>query len=69
MQIILGALADDLSVQFEKAQVQYIGKTSLDILQKSADAISLLSIRGYLSEAEARKARQRLMKEIKVKGV
>ncbi len=67
MQIILGALADDLSIQFEKAQVQYIGKTSLDILQKSADAISLLSIRGYLSEAEARKARQRLMKEIQIK--
>ena len=69
MQIILGALADDLSVQFEKAQVQYIGKTSLDILQKSADAISLLSIRGYLSESEARKARERLMKEIKVREV
>ena len=69
MQIILGALADDLSVQFEKAQVEYIGKTPLDIIQRSADAISLLSIRGYLSESEARKARQRLMKEIKVKGV
>ena len=26
MQIILGALADDLAVQFEKAGVQYIGK-------------------------------------------
>jgi len=61
MQIILGALADDLSVQFEKAQVEYIGKTPLDIIQRSADAISLLSIRGYLSEAEARKARQRLV--------
>ena len=69
MQIILGALADDLSVQFEKAQVEYIGKTPLDIIQRSADAISLLSIHGYLSESEARKARQRLMKEIKVKGV
>ena len=50
MQIILGALADDLSVQFKKAGVQYIGKPSLDIIQRSADAISLLSIRGYLSE-------------------
>ena len=69
MQIILGALADDLSVQFKKAGVQYIGKPSLDIIQRSADAISLLSIRGYLSESESRKSRQRLMKEIKVKGV
>ena len=69
MQIILGALADDLSVQFEKAQVEYIGKTPLDIIQRSADAISLLSIHGYLTESETRKARQRLMKEIKVKGV
>lgn len=69
MQIILGALADDLEKQFKKAGVQYIGKPSLDIIQRSADAISLLSIRGYLSESEARKARQRLMKEIKVKGV
>ena len=69
MQIILGALADDLSVQFDKAQVEYIGKTPLDIIQRSADAISLLSIHGYLTESETRKARQRLMKEIKVKGV
>ena len=69
MQIILGALADDLSVQFEKAQVEYIGKTPLDIIQRSADAISLLSIHGYLTESETRKARQRLMKEIKVKEV
>ena len=69
MQIILGALADDLSVRFEKAQVEYIGKTPLDIIQRSADAISLLSIHGYLTESETRKARQRLMKEIKVKGV
>ena len=69
MQIILGALADDLAVQFEKAGVQYIGKPPLDIIQKSADAISLLSIRGYLSESEARKARQRLMKEIQIRGV
>ncbi len=69
MQIILGALADDLSVQFKKAGVQYIGKPSLDIIQRSADAISLLSIRGYLTESETLRARKRLMKEIQIRGV
>ena len=69
MQIILGPLADDLSEQFKKAVVEYVGKTSIELIQKSADAISLLDIRGYLSESEARKARERLMKEIKVREV
>ncbi len=69
MQIILGPLADDLSEQFKKAGVEYVGKTSIELIQKSADAISLLYIRGYLSESEARKARERLMKEIKVREV
>ncbi len=69
MQIILGALADDLSVQFEKGHVEYVGKTPLDIIQRSADAISLLSIRGYLTESETLRARKRLMKEIKIRKV
>ena len=68
MQIILGALADDLSAQFDKAKVEYVGKTPLDIIQRSADAISLLSIHGYLIESETRKARQRLVNNPALKG-
>ena len=69
MEIMLGPLADALSVQFEKAGVRYIGKPSLDNIQKSANAISLLYIRGYLTEAETLRARKRLMKEIKIREV
>ena len=67
MQIELGVLADNLSVQFEKAGVSYCGTQPLEILQRSSEAISLLYIQGYLSETEAEKARKRVLEDVKVR--
>ncbi len=67
MQIELGVLADNLSVQFEKAGVSYCGTQPLEILERSVEAITLLYIQGYLSEAEAERARKRVLEDIKVR--
>ena len=66
MEIELGCLADDLSIQIERAGYVYCGKSSLDILQRSATAVSLLYIGGYISETQATQARKRIIREIKV---
>ena len=58
--ITLGALAPPLAQQLEG--VKFDG--DLWILQKDADAISRLAVRGFLTPAEAGRARKRFMKTL-----
>lgn len=67
MQIELGALSDDLQDQLVKAKMEYVGTVPIELLQRAANGISLLHVRGYLSDAEATRARKRLVKDIKVR--
>lgn len=66
MEIELGSLSDDLQSQIERAGCEYCGKVPLEILEKSAKAVSLLYIRGYISNSQATQARKRIVRDIKV---
>lgn len=57
-----GAMALPLRMQYENAHVK--PPRGLAQLQKDADAISRLAVRGLLSEAERDRCRTRLMKRI-----
>ena len=67
LRIIFGATAENLSRQIEAVGLDG-DSNAVDDLQRYADAVTLLSVQGVLSEGEAHKARQRLMKRI-VKAV
>lgn len=60
MNVTFGALADPLSKQLglptRSPLVQH--------LQRCADSITLLAVKGLLSEAEVHRARRRLLKKI-----
>lgn len=63
MNIVFGALAPRLSEQLNKQ-----GLTAtfvlLDSIQRDADAISRLSVRGVLTESSARAAHRKLVKRL-----
>lgn len=54
----LGALCDTIAKQLSHTKVD---KKTLKVWDRYADAITLLSIHGLLSESEAHKARARLV--------
>ncbi len=58
MKVAFGALAPKLHEQLP------VSARSVRLLQRYADAISLLLIGGCLSDGEAHRARQRLMKRL-----
>ncbi|WP_376960161.1 hypothetical protein ABNQ39_20880 [Azospirillum sp. A26] len=60
-QIQMGAFANTLA---EQGFADLIDADILDHLQKDADAISRLSVRGVIPEGAANKARERLGKTI-----
>ena len=66
MNIKLGALCPSISEQLEKQGLEQIGK-SIELLDRLADAITLTSIHGCLSESETNRARKRLVKMIKAR--
>jgi hypothetical protein len=61
IEIHFGALAPRLSKQDAGA---YIKKKTLSHLQRDADALVRLHLRGVLSDSEVEKARRRLMNKI-----
>lgn len=63
LSIHLGALAPKIAQQVRRAG-RCLDKDAAHLLQKDADAITRLSIRGLLSEGEVDKARRRLVKEV-----
>lgn len=65
MQIILGALADPLMDQLAEINTTPKQKAEIEMLDKDADAISRLYIRGLIPESQATKAREKLMRRIK----
>jgi len=65
--IQLGALAPKLTEQFANSGV-HINPKLLAHWQKDQDAIARLAIRGLLSDAETRKARERLCKKIRAEA-
>lgn len=60
-QIQMGAFAPSLS---EQGFADLIDANTLDHLQKDADAISRLSVRGIIPDSVAGKARERLVRTI-----
>lgn len=61
--IHFGALCERIDKQLA-AQGHVVTKKNGRILQSFADSITMLSLHGFLSEAETRRARQRLLKRI-----
>lgn len=61
--IEFGALCDPIKKQLQDQGVSEM--TGIDLLQSRADAISQLHIAGLLSDSEARRARNRLMKNLR----
>ena len=61
MQIRFGALAEPLHKQFD------VPPSQLELEQKLADAITLCSVHFVMTDAEVRKARQRLVKLVEKK--
>ena len=64
ISIRLGALAPKISEQLDSIGISNYDKEYLDVFQKDADAISRLSIRGFISESVGITARKRLMKKL-----
>lgn len=64
LKIRLGALAPKLYQQLNDAGIDGYNIEHIDRFQKDADAISRLSVKGFISESVAGKARARLMKNI-----
>ena len=62
--INFGALADTLADQILSQGLIYKDAARLDHFQQDANAISRLSIRGYLSDSIAKNCRAKLMKKI-----
>jgi hypothetical protein len=60
MEIALGALAPKLIEQL----AGQVDANTLALLDKDADAITRLYVRGYITPSVADKARKRLVKEI-----
>lgn len=61
--ILFGALVPSLIDQLTRADCDFY-PNKVRALQRDADAITQLSVRGLLSSSEVSKARQRLMKRI-----
>jgi hypothetical protein len=59
--VTFGAMAPPLHEQLKQL------RGSLDPWQRDADAITRLSVHGYLTEAQVHKARKKLMKALTVK--
>lgn len=57
--ILFGATSPKL-----KEQIPALDDYEGEFLQRCADAITLLSVRGLITERDTHKARQRLMKDI-----
>ncbi len=62
--IRFGALAPKLKVQVKEQGYKYPHQTGIDFFQLRADQITGLHLTSILTEAEARKARQRLLKRL-----
>lgn len=60
-KLSLGALAATIEDQLS---AQGLVVPHVELYQKSAEAIVLLSVRGVLAESETRRARRRLVKQI-----
>jgi len=64
MQIELGLLSPSVTEQLNKAGISSKDKEELKRIDMDADAISRLHIRNLITETEALKARNKLMKNI-----
>ena len=64
MQIRLGALAPKLSKQLDAVGITNYDEEYLEVFQRDADSISRLSIRGFITDTIAEKARKRLIKKL-----
>lgn len=58
MTILFGATAQKLSSQL------HISQRCVQHLQRDADAITRLLVRGYLSEAQGQRARHKIVRQI-----
>lgn len=63
LQITFGAIAEPVSAQLS-AQGVVINAADANRFDRCADAITLLAIHGYLTDAEKTRARKRVMKAI-----
>ena len=63
-ELVFGAMADSIEAQLRKQGYKIVGPAHA---QQLADAITLLAIHGILTDAEKQKARQRLMKRLKMR--
>lgn len=63
LNIVFGATAPNLREQMDAQSYRYDPETA-ERWQKEADALTMLFIRGILTETETHRARTRLMKEI-----
>lgn len=61
--ITFGAMADPIGAQLYKQGI-VINAAAADRIDRCADAVTLLAIHGYLTDAEKARARTRLMKAI-----
>lgn len=62
MKIVFGAMAADLSSQLAEQGLQVRDTSSL--YQRMADAITLLAVQGILTQADAQRARRRLLNRL-----
>jgi len=66
--ITLSALGPDISEQLKNQGLVQVGE-SVEMLDRLNDSIILLHIKGCLTDAECERARKRLIKKLKLKGV
>lgn len=66
MKIELGALSPDISKQLEDAGFEAVG-ISVDLLDRLANGITLVNLHGCITDRECERARQRLIKRIKIR--
>jgi outer membrane protein assembly factor BamA len=64
--IELGAMSDTIAKQLHDQGVEQIGK-SVELLDRMANAITILYLHGCLTDSETDKARKKLVKQIKVR--
>ena len=64
-QIELGALSPSISEQLAAQGLEQTGGDRVDLLDRMADAITLLYLHGYMTAGETERARKRLVKKLK----